>query len=85
VRELENIVERAVILEKTQLISPESLPRSIKMFRIETFPPDRVRTIAEITRDYAERVLELAEGDKLKAAELLGISEISLWKILKEK
>lgn len=85
VRELENIVERAVILEKTPLISPESLPRSIKMFRIETFPPDRVQTIAEITRDYAERVLELAEGDKLKAAELLGISEISLWKILKEK
>jgi DNA-binding NtrC family response regulator len=85
VRELENIVERAVILEKGNLITPSSLPRSIKMFRIETFTPGRVQTIAEITRDYAERVLELAEGDKLKAAELLGISEISLWKILKEK
>jgi DNA-binding NtrC family response regulator len=85
VRELENIVERAVILEKGNLITPSSLPRSIKMFRIETFPPGRVQTIAEITRDYAERVLELADGDKLKAAEILGISEISLWKILKEK
>jgi two-component system, NtrC family, response regulator HydG len=85
VRELENIVERAVILEKGDLITSSSLPRSIKIFRIETFPPGRVQTISEITRDYAERVLELAEGDKLKAAELLGISEISLWKILKGK
>lgn len=85
VRELENIVERAVILEKTTFITPDSLPRSMKMFRIETFPPDRVQTIAEITRDYAERVLELAEGDKVKASELLGIPEISLRRILKEK
>ncbi len=85
VRELENIVERAVLLEKEPLITPSSLPRSIKMFRIETFPPDRVQTIAEITRDYAERVLELTEGDKLKAAQLLGISELNLWRILKDK
>ena len=85
VRELENIVERAVMLEKGPLITPENLPRSIKMFRIETFPPDRVQTIAEITGDYAQRVLDLVEGDKIKAAELLGISEIALWKLLKEK
>ena len=85
VRELENLVERAVIIEKGSLITPESLPRSIKMFRIDTFHSDRIQTIAEITRDYAEKVLALVDGDKVKAAELLGISEISLWKILKEK
>ena len=33
VRELENIIERAVILEKTLRIRPESLPQSIKFFR----------------------------------------------------
>lgn len=85
VRELENIVERAVILEKGSLIGPESLPRSLKLFRIETYPPDGVRTIDEITRDYAEMVLALTDGDKQKTASLLGVSEIALWKILKAK
>ncbi len=85
VRELENLIERALIVEKGSQITPESLPRSIKMFRIETFNPDRIQTISEITRDYAEKVLDLVEGDKVKASELLGIPELSLWKILKEK
>ncbi len=85
VRELENIIERAVILEKGPLITPESLPRSIKMFRIETFPPDRILTLDELTRDYAEKVLLLAAGDRVKAAGLLGIDELSLARILKKE
>jgi DNA-binding NtrC family response regulator len=84
IRELENIIERAVILEKGPLITAESLPRSIKMFQIETFSPEGIKTIDEITRDYTEKVLGLVDGDKKKAAKLLGISEIDLWRILKE-
>lgn len=84
VRELANIIERSAILETGPVITPESLPRTIKMFRIETFPPDRIRTIDEITRDYAETVLQFSAGNKQKAALLLGISEIELWKILKK-
>jgi two-component system, NtrC family, response regulator HydG len=85
VRELENIIERAVILEKGPLITAESLPRSIKMFRVEMFHPDRIQTLGELSKEYAEKVLALAEGNKLNAAKLLGISEFDLWKILKEK
>ncbi len=43
VRELENIVERAIILEKGSEITPESLPQSIKMFHIETLEPDKIK------------------------------------------
>lgn len=82
VRELENIIERAVILEKTSLIRPENLPQSINLFAIETIDPNRVKTIDEINRDYAEKVLELAGHNKSKAAEILGISRTSLWRIL---
>jgi DNA-binding NtrC family response regulator len=85
VRELENIIERSVILEQGPLISTESLPRSIKLFKIETFQPDRIQTIGELNREYAEKILALTGGDKLKAARLLGISELDLWKILREK
>jgi DNA-binding NtrC family response regulator len=85
VRELENIIERAVILEKGDLIRPESLPQTLKMFQIETIDPERVRPLEELNRDYAEQVLEYAGGNRSKAAELLGISRTSLWRILKEE
>ncbi len=85
VRELENIVERAVILEKSPLIAPESLPQSMKVFQIETLDPGKVRTIEELNREYAERVLEMYGGNKSRTAEALGISRTSLWRILKEE
>lgn len=84
VRELENIIERAVILEKTSRIRPETLPQSIKLFQIETIDPNRIKPIDDLNREYAEKVLEFAEGNKSKAAELLGISRTSLWRILKK-
>lgn len=85
IRELENIIERAVILERETLITPESLPRSIRMFQIETFQPEGIKTIEELTREYAEKVLEVVNGDKVKAAKLLGVSELSMYRILKEE
>jgi len=85
VRELENIIERAIILEKGPLITPESLPQTIKMFQIETIEPDRVKTIEELNKEYAEKVLDMLGGNKSKAAEVLGISRTSLWRILKEE
>ncbi|HEX9020548.1 MAG TPA: sigma-54 dependent transcriptional regulator [Nitrospirota bacterium] len=85
VRELENIIERAIILEKGQMITPESLPQTIKMFQIDTIEPDSVKTIEELNKEYAEKVLDLFGGNKSKAAEVLGISRTSLWRILKEE
>jgi DNA-binding NtrC family response regulator len=83
VRELENIVERAIILEKSTEITPESLPQSIKMFHIETLEPDKIKSLEELNREYAENVVEMLGGNKSKAAELLGISRTSLWRILR--
>jgi DNA-binding NtrC family response regulator len=85
VRELENIVERAIILEKGGVITPASLPQSMKAFQIETLQPGKVKTIEELNKEYAESVIELYGGNKSKAAEVLGISRTSLWRILKEE
>ncbi len=85
VRELENIIERAIILEKGTLITPESLPQTIKIFQIETLEPDRIKTIEELNKEYAEKVLDMLGGNRSKAAEVLGISRTSLWRILKEE
>jgi two-component system, NtrC family, response regulator HydG len=85
VRELENIVERAIILEKGSVITPESLPQSMSVFQIETLDPSKVRTIEELNKEYAEKVLEYYGGNRSKTAEILGISRTSLWRILKEE
>ena len=84
VRELENIIERAVILEKSSMIRMESLPQTIKLFEVETISPNRVRTIDELNREYAEKILDFVDHNRSKAAELLGISRTSLWRILKK-
>ncbi len=85
VRELENMIERAVILEKTSQITPASLPQTIKLFQVESIDPNRIKKLDEISKDYAEKVLEYVEGNKSKAAEMLGISRTSLWRILSNK
>jgi len=85
VRELENIVERAIILEKSNVITAESLPQSMKAFQIETLQPGKVKTIEELNKEYAESVIELYGGNKSKAADVLGISRTSLWRILKQE
>lgn len=84
VRELENIIERSVILEKAAVITPESLPQSIKLFHVESIDPNRIKTLDEVNRDYAEKILEYVEDNKSKAADILGISRTSLWRILKK-
>ena len=83
VRELENIIERAVILEKSTTIHAESLPQTIMLFDVETISPNKVRTIEELNREYAEKILDFVDHNRSKAAELLGISRTSLWRILK--
>jgi len=85
VRELENIVERATILEKSGIISPDSLPQSMSVFQIETLDPSKVRTLEELNKEYAEKVLDYYGGNRTKVAEVLGISRTSLWRILKEE
>ncbi|RPI33696.1 MAG: sigma-54-dependent Fis family transcriptional regulator [Nitrospiraceae bacterium] len=84
VRELENIVERAIILEKTAMITPESIPQSIRLLKIETLDPDKLKTVDEVIREYSEKVLKMFSGNRTKTSEVLGISRTSLWKILKE-
>jgi DNA-binding protein Fis len=42
-------------------------------------------TIDELNKEYAEKVLEMVGGNRSKAAELLGISRTTLWRVLREE
>jgi two-component system response regulator PilR (NtrC family) len=91
IRELENLLERSVALSTTNILLPDSLALSIHKRRwIEgvkdrRFDVDEVargvsldNIIEEIERAYLLKALEITNGNKNKAAELLGISFRSL-------
>jgi two-component system, NtrC family, response regulator PilR len=84
IRELENVIERAVALESTPAILPESLPTSVRgeVTRAAVEPPDGLPEsgfdleahVKEIERGYIAEALKKAGGVQVKAAELLGMS-----------
>ncbi|RLB39315.1 MAG: sigma-54-dependent Fis family transcriptional regulator, partial [Deltaproteobacteria bacterium] len=88
VRELENIIERSVALETSNIVLPESLTLSnlqqgrISQNRRRTdIGPEGINleeVLAEIEKEYIMRALELSRGSRERAAELLGLSSRSL-------
>ena len=51
---------------------------------LSTFAGDHVPTLDELERTHILRVLELCEGQKTKAASMLGINRTTLWKKLRQ-
>ncbi len=91
IRELENLLERSVALSTTNIILPDSLALSIHKrrwiegFKGRRFDLDEVSQgvsldtiLEEIERAYLKKALDCTNGNKNKAAELLGISFRSL-------
>jgi len=87
VRELENLIERSVALSNTNILLPDSLAMSIhkrrwiegvknKRFDLDEVPHgvslDNI--LAEIEHAYLDKALECTNGNKNKAADLLGIT-----------
>jgi len=85
VRELENIIERAVALARGLVVLAEDLPDYIRNQTIETYRknPTSIPTMAEQEKHYVRWVLEKAEGNKTKAAKIMGIDRVSLWRKIK--
>jgi len=82
IRELENIVERAVVLATGETIEPEHLPElGVQTFRS---PQNAMPSLEDQERAYIEWVLAQTDGNKTKAAEILGIDRVSLWRKLKK-
>jgi len=88
VRELENIIERSVALETSNIVLPESLTlsnfqreRNRENRRRRDLTPEGVNIdeiLGEVEKEYILKSLELAHGSKQKAASLLGITMRSL-------
>jgi transcriptional regulator with PAS, ATPase and Fis domain len=85
VRELKNIIERAVIIVGGKTITRRHLPvRFLQDKQDECLmESDQLATMAELEKRYIIKVLEVTGGNKSKTAEILGISRAALWRKLK--
>jgi DNA-binding NtrC family response regulator len=85
VRELENIIERGVTLASGSRLEVEHLPADLReqRFDIQRRPKSEIVTLEENEREYIAWVLSQVDGNKTKAAEILGIDRVSLWRKLK--
>ena len=78
IRELENAIERAVVMARNEYIEPNDLPSNInvntKKSRKETFRIPSGATMKEIEKKVIIETLQTTNGSKSKAAKILGIS-----------
>ena len=87
VRELENSMERAVALARFEQITVDDLPEKVQAYRADRFmlavdEPAEIVTMDELERRYVLRVLALVNGNKSRAAELLGFDRRTLYRKL---
>jgi DNA-binding NtrC family response regulator len=92
IRELENLVERAFILEDSTVLRPESFP--VEFFATEgvereplvdsalTLAEVRARCVAEVERSYLTEVLRRCQGRIAESARAAGVGPRQLHKLL---
>jgi len=85
VRELQNALERAVVVAQGKKIKPEHLPDRVRETRTpriaeSELPPNPSMEVIE--RAYIEWVLKTEDGNKTRAAEVLGIDPSTLYRKL---
>ena len=81
VRELENVIQRLIIMSEDELIEVPDLPSLMRFSALRV--PGLNRTLAEVEAEYICNVLASVDGNKTRAAEILGIDRKTLREKLK--
>ena len=83
VRELENMVERTVALCEGDIIESADLPEKLTRVRIAIRDLDQYQvTLDALEEEHIKKVLLKVNGDKVKAAQILGINLSTLYRKL---
>jgi DNA-binding NtrC family response regulator len=85
IRELENIIERAVTLCNGGVIDLPHLPLDFRQpqFQVQRHSRKEFHSLEENEKEYISWVVKQVNGNKTRAAEILGIDRVSLWRKLK--
>ena len=84
IRELENIIERAVALTDCEQIRPQDLPQDIQQLEFDTIEGEGLLSLEELEKRYISRVLERTGYNKGLTAQVLNIPRTTLWRKIKE-
>jgi DNA-binding NtrC family response regulator len=83
VRELENIIERAVALCDEPEITPRDLPSDLQQLSMSRLDPQACLSLADREKEYIQEVLAKTGRRKTLAAEILGVPRTTLWRKMK--
>ncbi len=86
VRELENIVERAMALDRDGIIGMDDLPYDVAPRKEDDLIDQALHgslTLRQLEREYILEVLALCGGSRVRTSERLGITTATLWRKLK--
>ncbi|NOX09230.1 MAG: sigma-54-dependent Fis family transcriptional regulator [Gammaproteobacteria bacterium] len=86
IRELENIIERAVTLAQEGKLTLANLPVTLIEHAVHVVREEagRLPTLIEREADYIRYVLNRSRQNRTQAAKILGIDRVSLWRKLKK-
>ena len=87
VRELKNVVERSVLIahEEEEFLIPEYLPKEITGLNYDGLSSERTeKTLSDYEKMIIRSTLKKYNGNKTKAAEILGIKRQTLYNKIKE-
>jgi len=87
IRELRNIIERAVVLTRYEKISVDDLPEKIRNYKTSQFlvgsdNPSELVSIQEVEHRYILHVLKTVGGNKTLAARVLSLDRKTLYRKL---
>jgi DNA-binding NtrC family response regulator len=83
VRELENVLGNACMMTESETIDVRDLPEYVRDRQPSEAPDEKIlATLEQVERSHALRILESVGGNKVRAAELLGVSRTKLYRIL---
>ena len=83
VRELENIIERAVARATGPTLAVADLPEDLANPAPAATDGAAIKTLEALEREHILKALEHTGGNRALAAQLLGIDRVSLWRKLR--
>ena len=84
IRQLKNVVERAVVLARRDKITMTDLPEEFQFFLNKAHPTKTVVPLRELEIQAIKDCLEICKGNKSRASRMLGISRKAFYKRLRE-
>ena len=89
IRELQNVLERAMLLAEQDVIGPEHLPAEVRPAGHPAAAHTRdsgqawaLRSLEELEREHVQRVLTAMHGSREETARILGISRRTLTRMI---